>query len=92
MHVAACSMRLRLDQSDSLKDKRRVVRSLVERMRARFNVSAAETGRLESWREAEIGVAVVSNDPSHAREMIEAVIRFVESDGRAELVGVTREG
>lgn len=92
MHIAACSMRLRLNQSNSLKDKRRVVRSLVERMRSRFNVSAAETGCLDSWREAEIGVAVVSNDPSHAREMIEAVIRFAESDGRAELVGVMREG
>lgn len=91
MYFAACSMWLRLDGSNSLKDKRSVVRSLVERVQARFNVSAAETGRLDSWREAEIGVAAVSNDPSHAREMIEAVIRFVESDGRAELVEVMWE-
>lgn len=91
MYVAACSMWLRLDESGSLKDKRRVVKSLVERIRARFNVSAAETGRLESWREMEIGVAAVSNDASHVRELIEAVIRFVESDERAELVEVMWE-
>lgn len=91
MHVAGCRVVLRIDMSGSLKDKRSVIKSLLERIRSRFNVSAAEVGRLESWHEGEIGLAAVSNDPAHARNVIEAVVRYVESDGRAEIISVERD-
>lgn len=67
-------------ESHSLKDKRRVVRSLVERLRQRFNAGVAEVDHLESWQVAGIGFTVVSNSGSHADEMLAQIIRFIEAN------------
>lgn len=91
MYIAGCRVVLRISESQSLKDKRRIVKSILERIRTHFNVSAAEVGRLGSRQEAELGMAGVSNEPGHARQIIEAAIRFVESDGRAEIIAVERD-
>jgi uncharacterized protein len=65
-------------ESHSLKEKRRVVRSLVERARARFNASVAEVDHLDSWQVAGIGFTCVSNSASHADQMLAEIIRFFE--------------
>jgi uncharacterized protein len=71
---------LHVFESHSLKDKRRVVRSLVERARQRFNASVAEVDHLDSWQLAGIGFSCVSNSGAHADEMLAAIIRFIESN------------
>jgi uncharacterized protein len=67
----------------TLKDKRQVVRSLLDRVADRMNVAVAETGRLDSPRRAELSFAVVSNDGQHAAEMLAAVLRMLEAEPRA---------
>lgn len=79
MHVATAHITLRLFDSASLKDKRQVVRSILARARNQFEVSAAEVGSQDIWNLAEIGVACVSGESAHALDVVEEVIRSIES-------------
>lgn len=77
LHVAVCRIRLHVYGSQSLKDKRRVVASLCERLRQRFPVAVAEVDGQDTWQVAVIGVAAVSGDASKAREIIDRVASHV---------------
>ena len=57
--------------SRSLKDKRRILKSLKDRIRNRHNVSVAETAHQDLWQRAEIAVAVVSGDRAHAESLLD---------------------
>lgn len=78
---------LHLPAAHSLKEKRAVVRSLVERMRARLDVSAAEVGAQGLAQRAEVGFAVVSGDFATARRLAGEAQRFADREllGRAEV-------
>ena len=67
-----------------------VVKSLKERLQARFRVSVAETGHHDVWTRAEITAAVVPSDSGHADSVLEKLDRFVEGDGRAIILRVER--
>lgn len=87
MVVGVCRLTITIADSYSLKDKRRVVKSIVERVRHRFNVAASEVDEHEIWNEAVIGVACVSTGSNHAREILDHVVAFVENGhGDAELI------
>ena len=58
--VGLCTLELQVPASSSLKDKRRVVRSVRDRLRSKFNVSVAEVGELDSWQFATIALVCVS--------------------------------
>lgn len=77
----------------SLKDKRSVVRSLVERLRQRLHVAAAEVGMQDVVRSGQIGFAAVSGDRATARHQAEEARRFIDEEliGRAEVVHVAQE-
>jgi hypothetical protein len=81
---------LRLAGVRSLKEKRAIVRSLVERLRTRQRVSAAEVGLQDDLRRAEVGFAAVSGDFTTARRHVEETRRFVDQEliGRAEVIDV----
>ena len=72
----------------SLKDKRQVSRSLIDKARRVFNASIAEVGTQDLHQTLTIGVAVVSGKSSHAQEMLDAVIRYLEENTEAQLMGV----
>ncbi len=78
MMVGVCHLSLRMPGNHSLKDKRRVVRSVVERVRNRFNVSVAEIGDNERWQIASLGFCCVSNDRSHVDETMAEVVAYIE--------------
>ncbi len=61
-----------------LKDKRRLVKSLVERAQHRFRVSAAEIDHHDTWRRAAVGFACVSTSTRHAHEILSGIAQFVE--------------
>src|SRR4051794_40974703 len=71
---------LQIFESQSLKDKRRVVKSLVERARQPFNASVAEVDHLDSWQLAGIGFVCVSNSGGHADQMLAEIVRFIEAN------------
>jgi uncharacterized protein YlxP (DUF503 family) len=78
MWVGMCRITLRLPENGSLKGKRQVVRSVIERLRNKFNVSAAEVDDNDRWQVATIGVTCVSNDAKHAERQLQEVVKFVE--------------
>ncbi len=77
MTVAVLFIHLRLP-SRTLKDKRAIVKSVVERLRNRFNASVAEADLLDTVSAAVIGAAVVSNSARHADEQARAIAAAVE--------------
>jgi hypothetical protein len=92
MFVGALLVQLHLPASESLKDKRQVVKSLIARLSAQFGVSVAEVGHLDARQNAELGVARVSNEASHAESILDAVVRYIEETRPdVEVVGVARD-
>ena len=92
MHVAAARIILELPENGSLKGKRRVIASLMTRVRNKFNVSIAEVDFNDSWQQAALGLTTVSNSARHADESIGNVIAYIESNLEAGYVsGVDRE-
>ena len=64
---------LLIPDSRSLKEKRKVVRSTVDRLRARFNAAVAEVGDQDLWGRARIGFAVVSNDSRFVNSVLDQI-------------------
>lgn len=86
MVIVSVRVTLQLYASDSIKDKRRVVKSVCERLRHRFNVAVAEVGSQDQWRTAELGLATVASEAVMAEREVEAITRFLDGDARFEMV------
>jgi hypothetical protein len=84
--VGVALVSFRLYEIRSLKDKRRIVKSLVEKSRSRFNVSIAEVADQDAYQKASIGIAVVGNDGRLLNSVLDRIIDFMESLGLADLV------
>ena len=84
MWIGWVELDLLLGDVHSLKEKRSVVRPIVAELRRRFSVSAAETGSLNLYRRAGIGVAVTAADRAHVVEVLDAAERLVAA--RPEVV------
>jgi uncharacterized protein YlxP (DUF503 family) len=80
MHVGVARVALQLAENNSLKGKRTVVKSVVQRVRNRFNVAIAEVDTQDTWETVTLGIVCVSDDPRHANEMLSKVIDFIESE------------
>lgn len=91
MHVVALRVGLHLGAVHSLKEKRAVVRPLLEGCRRRFPVSAAEVAAQDLWQRSVLGLAVVSGSARHAGEMIDAVERFIWSFPEIEVTSCQRQ-
>lgn len=78
MFVGFARLALSIPGAGSLKDKRQVVRKVVERLKARFNASVSEVGDNDLWQRAALGLAVVGNDSAFVRECLDKAVRFVE--------------
>ena len=88
MYVESVKLTFYIPQAASLKDKRQVCRSLIDKTRKRFNASIAEVDTQEMHQTLTIGIAVVSGDAAHAQQSLDAVIRFMENNTDAELMEV----
>ena len=80
MNIGVCRIELRLPENQSLKGKRRVIKSISTRLRNDCNVSVAEVDNQELWQLATLGVAAVSNHGGHAREILSGVVRFISQN------------
>ena len=78
MNIGACKLRLRLPENESLKGKRQTSKSIIERVKNRFNVSIAEVDDHELWQILTLGVTCVSTSPQHANEVLSKVVAFIE--------------
>jgi uncharacterized protein YlxP (DUF503 family) len=93
MFVGVLTLELYIHQADSLKEKRMVVNSMLDKIRARFNVSAAQIDNHDLWQSATLGVAVISNDQrtlntvmNHVRDLAETDIRCDVTQCRMEVL------
>ncbi len=86
MLVAIVQVELFLPESNSLKAKRSIIRSLRQKLRNKFNVSVAEVDGLDKWQRATIGIAAVSNETKVLEKVAQEVIKLLESEDRAEVI------
>ncbi|HLV79156.1 MAG TPA: DUF503 domain-containing protein [Chthonomonadaceae bacterium] len=80
MHIGTLTVVLHLHDTESLKDKRQIVKSLIETTRQKFNISIAEVEDLDRWRRATIGIACVANDRQHVNRVLDKVLDTLESN------------
>lgn len=86
MIVGTCMLKINIFEADSLKDKRHIIKAIIGRLQSRFNISIAEVDLNDSWQSSVIGFACVTNNTSHANEIISNVIKFIDKDSRVEIV------
>jgi len=82
MFTGTAKICIHLQGAMTLKDKRRIVKSVIERLKSRFNVSAAEIDRLDNKKMAVVGIAVVSNDRTFTVSQLDTILNFIYNDGR----------
>ena len=88
MHIASAKLTFYIPHAASLKDKRQVCRSLIDKARHRFNAAIAEVGTQDIYRTLTIGIAVVSGEIAHAQRCLDEIIRYMEENADAELAEV----
>ena len=86
MIIAAVMITLVIPGNDSLKGKRRVVKSLMERVRHKFEAAVAEVGDNDLWQKARIGVALVGNDSQLLNTRLQQIMTFIEDQYLAEII------
>ena len=92
MYIGSCRLTFHLSGNNSLKGKRHVSRSLITKLRQKFNLSVAEIDAIDVHQTLMIGMSCVSKDAFHAENLIEAAVRWVEVQHiDAELIEVERE-
>ncbi len=91
MIVGVMTARLHLQGINSLKEKRSIVKSLIGRLKSRFNVSISEVDHQDNKNGAVVGIAIVSNDSRFINSQFESIISFMRKDGRFYLGEIERE-
>ena len=86
MVVGTLMIELHLHDNRSLKGKRKIVKSIVGKVKHRFNVAIAEVGSNDKWQKIELGVSTVGNDRRHIDSSLNNVLDFIDSMYLAEIV------
>ncbi|NMB40522.1 MAG: DUF503 domain-containing protein [Firmicutes bacterium] len=90
MLTGVCRLELHLMDGASLKEKRKVIRSIIDRLKSRFNISIAEVGSQDLHRMAEIGLAIVGNETAYLDKVIDKAINFIDNDARVQIVSIDK--
>ncbi len=85
MIVACGSLKFHLHGNRSLKGKRKVVKSIKDRVKNKFNLSVAETGNQDVWQTLQIGVAAVGSDSRYLEGLIQQAVDFIDNLNLAEM-------
>ncbi len=91
MIIGICTCEIFIYESNSLKAKRSVIKSIIEKSKNRFNISIAEVGDNDKWQRSLIGFATVSNDNKIVDETIERVIQFFNTYTEIEIMNIEKE-
>jgi len=78
MVIGVCHLELLLHENFSLKGKRQMLRSILQRARKRFNVSISEVADHDLWQRAVLGICAVGNDRQRVNSILDQVINFIE--------------
>ncbi|MCL1997924.1 MAG: DUF503 domain-containing protein [Turicibacter sp.] len=88
MFTVSARLTFYIQQSYSLKDKRQVRRSVIEKTRHKFNVSIAEIATQDNHKTLTIGIATVSGEAAHSKNSLNEIIRYIENNTAADLINV----
>lgn len=88
MTTLSAKLTFYIPQAHSLKEKRMVARSIMDKARHKFNASVAEVASQDMHQTLTLGVAVVSGEYAHAQNMLDRLVRYMEENAEAELVNV----
>ena len=91
MIIGSCTVYLTADWCNSLKEKRMVVKSIIEKVKHKFNISIAEVDRQDIHKSIVIGFVCVTNQVRHADEIIDNVLNYIERNTDAVIDDVERE-
>ena len=91
MIVGVMTAQLSMQGITSLKGKRSIVKSVIGRLKSRFNASISEVDHQDSKASAIIGIAIVSNETRFIDQQFDAIITFMRNDGRFYLGQIERE-
>jgi len=91
MVVGVCHLDLLLPEGSSLKAKRSVIKSLIARVKAKFNCSISEVGAHDLWQRAYVGICLVGSDQPFINSSLDKVIDYIERLGLLEVVGSKME-
>jgi len=91
MVIGVCQLELLIHENASLKGKRQVLKSLIQRARQRFNISIAEVEDQDLWQKAVLGICAVGNDQQFINSTLDRVVNFIEQAQLAEVADSTLE-
>lgn len=91
MVVGVCRVSLFIPSSQSLKDRRRAVKSLKQKLRNEFNLSVAEVDDENLWQRATLGIAVVASDGQFADQVLAKAVDLVRRQNDVELIDYQTE-
>jgi len=86
MVIGAMIVEFHIHDNQSLKGKRKIVKSMIGKVKSRFNVAIAEIGSNDKWQTIELGVSAVGNDRRFIDSSLAGVLSFLESLYLAELI------
>jgi uncharacterized protein YlxP (DUF503 family) len=86
MTVGILSVEIIIPSAASLKEKRKIVLSIKDRLRKKFNVSVAETGYQDKWQRSLIGIAVISEKRNFVDECLNKAFDFLDNEVSFEIV------
>jgi len=95
MVVGTMIIELYLHDNHSLKDKRKIVKSMVAKTKNKFNIAIAEVGSNDKWQKIELGISTVGNDRRHIDSSLNNVLGYIDSlflaeiiDSRVEIINI----
>lgn len=91
MHILLIKINLHIPNAHSLKEKRREIKSLKDRLSSRFNASVAEVEALDKWQQAVLGICIISNDKSYLDKQFSLIESMVLEYNELELINMQRE-
>ncbi len=91
MNVGVLTAHLSMQGITSLKGKRSIVKSVIGRLKSRFNISISEVDHQDNKTSAVIGISIVSNDSHFINQQFDTIINFMRNDGRFYLGQIERE-
>ena len=91
MTVGILHIDILVSDSSSLKDKRRILRRLKDRIKNKFNISVAEVDNMNKWQKTSLGIAVVSSDRKHVSSYLDGIVGFIENENRLMVLDYATE-
>ncbi len=86
MLVGSCKVKIRIPVSQSLKDKRNILKSTLRRIKNKFNVAAAEVEPNKQYKLAKIGLVTISSEAKHVERQLEEARKFIADNGEVQVL------